>query len=143
MFILGKFKDYFTALEASLKIREITYSNCSALPCGELKHGTLALVSNKTTCIIISTNKLLHSKTISAINEIKARLGKIVLVTNSVESFKDCSLIDYLIKLPNVDENLIDLVSVIPFQLFALQLSLTKKINPDKPRNLAKSVTVE
>lgn len=143
LFILGKFKDYFTALEASLKIREITYSNCSALPCGELKHGTLALVSNKTTCIIISTNRLLHSKTISAINEIKARLGKIVLVTNSVESFKDCSLIDYLIELPNVDENLIDLVSVIPFQLFALQLSLTKKINPDKPRNLAKSVTVE
>lgn len=144
MFILGKYTDYYTSLEASLKIREITYSNCSALATGELKHGTLALVSNDTTCIIISTHKKLHSKTISAINEIKARNGKIVLVTCDIQSFDNCKLIDYFIPIPNLDnENLNDIVSVIPFQLFALQLSLSKNIDPDKPRNLAKSVTVE
>ena len=143
IFLLGKYKDYFTSMEASLKIREITYTNCAALPCGELKHGTLALVSNNTLCFVISTDNNLHTKNISAINEIKSRGGNIVLVSNNVKQFDCFNCIDYTIELPNIDSKLIDIVSVIPFQLIALEYSLYKNINPDQPRNLAKSVTVE
>ncbi len=143
MFLLGKYKDYFTATEASLKIREITYTNCAALPSGELKHGTLALVSKNTLCFVISTDNNLHTKNVSSINEIKARGGNVVLVTNDITAFNGCKCIDYVIKLPNVETKLIDIVSIIPFQLIALQYSLFKGINPDQPRNLAKSVTVE
>lgn len=143
LFLLGKHDDYFTAMEASLKIREITYTNCASLPSGELKHGTLALVSKDTLCFVISTNNNLHSKNTSSINEIKSRGGKVVLVTNNVKAFNDSKCIDYIIELPNIDSQLVSIVSVIPFQLIALQYSLFKGINPDQPRNLAKSVTVE
>lgn len=141
IFVLGKYRDYYTAMEASLKIREITYINCSALPSGELKHGTLALISPKSLSFVIITNSELVQKSINAINEIKARGGKVALITQL--DLEDRVDIDYLFKLDNIDEDLIDLVSVIPFQLFACLLSCKKGINPDKPRNLAKSVTVE
>ena len=140
LFILGKHTDYFTALEASLKLREITYHNIAALPSGELKHGTLALIDKDTTCIIIATNPETLDKNINSIHEIKARGGKIILVTQLDISHEN---IDYVIKLQNIDKDLIDIVSVIPFQLLALERSLDEKYNPDKPRNLAKSVTVE
>jgi glucosamine--fructose-6-phosphate aminotransferase (isomerizing) len=139
LFILGKYTDYYTALEASLKLREITYHNISALPSGELKHGTLALINNNSTCIVIATNMDTLDKNINSIHEIKARGGKVILVSQF-----DISIdVDYIIKLPNIDNDLIDIVSVIPFQLLALERSIDENYNPDKPRNLAKSVTVE
>ena len=141
LFVLGKHRDYYTALEASLKIREITYVNCSALPSGELKHGTLALISKDTLSFVVLTKKELIDKTLIAINEIKSRGGKVALVTQlDLQNNVD---VDYYFNLGNIDEALSDLVSVIPFQIFALLLSQHKGIDPDKPRNLAKSVTVE
>lgn len=140
IFILGKHTDYYTAMEASLKLREITYHNISALPSGELKHGTLALVDNNTTCIIIATNKNTLNKNLNAIHEIKARGGKVIIVTNQNV---DKNGFDFVIELPSELNDIIDIVSVIPFQLLALEKCFDNGYNPDKPRNLAKSVTVE
>lgn len=141
IFILGKYTDYFTAMEASLKLREITYNNVSALPSGELKHGTLALISNSTTCFCISTKKDTFEKNLNAVHEIKARGGKVILVTN--QNIENVDMFDYIIKLPNIKEEMIDIISAIPFQLLALEMCNDRGIDPDKPRNLAKSVTVE
>lgn len=141
IFILGKYTDYYTAMEASLKLREITYHNVSALPSGELKHGTLALVTENTTCIIVATNSDTLIKNLNSIHEIKARGGKIIVVTQL--DIVDTTNIDYIIRLPNIDEDMIDIISAIPFQLLALEKCLDLGYDPDKPRNLAKSVTVE
>lgn len=141
IFILGKYTDYYTAMEASLKLREITYNNISALPSGELKHGTLALISNNTTCFCIATKKHTLDKNLNAIHEIKARGGKVILVTN--QNIKNIDMFDYIISLPNIKEEMIDIISAIPFQLLALEICNNNGIDPDKPRNLAKSVTVE
>ena len=140
VFILGKYTDYYTAMEASLKLREITYHNITALASGELKHGTLALVDNNTTCFVISTNKETLSKNLNAISEIKARGGKVVLITNQII---ENSHFDFVINLPNTFDSIIDIVSIIPFQLLSLEKCFFNGYNPDKPRNLAKSVTVE
>lgn len=141
VFILGKYTDYCTALEASLKLREITYHNISALPSGELKHGTLALITENTTCIIIATKSNTLHKNLNSIHEIKARGGKVILVTELDIDINEN--IDYIIKLPAIDESIIDIISIIPFQILALEESIYLGYNPDKPRNLAKSVTVE
>lgn len=141
IFILGKYTDYYTAMEASLKLREITYNNVSALPSGELKHGTLALISNGTTCFCIATKKRTLDKNLNAIHEIKAREGKVILITN--QNIENINMFDYIIKLPNIKEEMIDIISAIPFQLLALEICNNYGIDPDKPRNLAKSVTVE
>lgn len=141
IFILGKYTDYYTAMEASLKLREITYNNVSALPSGELKHGTLALISKDTTCFCISTKKHTLDKNLNAVHEIKARGGKVILVTN--QNIENKGMFDYIISLPNIKEEMIDIISAIPFQLLALEICNDRGIDPDKPRNLAKSVTVE
>ena len=140
VFILGRARDYATALEASLKIRETCYIPTFALSCGELKHGTLALVDEDTLCIVINTTKSLIDKNSSTINEIQSRGGSVVTVstykiTNTIKQ------VEYSITLPKHSN--LDVVSIIPFQLLANDLSLHLKHNPDKPRNLAKSVTVE
>ncbi len=142
IFVLGKHTDYFTAMEGALKIKEIAYTNTSALAAGELKHGTLALIDENATCFIVITNKKILPKIISAINEIKARLGKVIAITQ-IHNEELQKLCDYIIYLPKINEKYIDLISVIPFQLFALYLSFYYGYNPDQPRNLAKSVTVE
>ncbi|MEG1752100.1 MAG: glutamine--fructose-6-phosphate transaminase (isomerizing) [Clostridia bacterium] len=132
-FILGKGEDFITAEEASLKIKEIAYINCLALPAGELKHGTLALIDDKTPVIIICTNNSYVSKCKSTKEEIEARGGKVLFVSQ----FETEPL------LQNFDHEFMPIPSIIPFQLSALKLSVLKGLNPDQPRNLAKSVTVE
>lgn len=139
VYFIGREQDYVTSLEASLKLKEIAYVNCIAVPAGELKHGTLALVDEDTIVVVTSTQEKLKSKTESTIQEIKARKGNVLLISN----FKHSADTDYSIVLPNFDELLMPIVSIVVLQNFAFLYSVKLGLNPDKPRNLAKSVTVE
>lgn len=141
VFFIGKNYDYITSQEASLKLKEISYINSVSLPSGELKHGTLALVDNKTIVFITSTNHSLLSKNLNSASEVKARGAKVIFVTN--EKIENNSNIDYIVPLENFDENLMPAYSIIFYQYLAVYTCLKFGLNPDKPRNLAKSVTVE
>ncbi|MBP3630159.1 MAG: glutamine--fructose-6-phosphate transaminase (isomerizing) [Clostridia bacterium] len=142
VFFIGRGEDAITADEASLKLKEISYINSNSYPSGELKHGFLALVEEGTPIVVICTNNELLEKTLNGANEAAARGGRIILVTPfevNVDNYK----IDHIIKLQSSNEDLLSLEAVIPLQLLAYYTSTGKGIDPDKPRNLAKSVTVE
>lgn len=143
VFFLGRGFDYITVTEASLKLKEITYINCSSYPAGELKHGFLALVDSLSLSIFLCTEQRLLSKTLSSIHEVHARGGKTVLITN-LDTFKiSTEHVDMFIKIKSFDESLMPITSIEFFQWLAYYTSISLGINPDKPRNLAKSVTVE
>ena len=139
IFFIGRQQDYVTSLEACLKLREISYINCNALPAGELKHGSLALVDDESLFFVISTQKKLKGKIENAIQEIKARGGKVFLVSQ----FRHEVECDFFMQLQSFDECFMPIVSVIPFQKLSYQVCMEQGFDPDKPRNLAKSVTVE
>ncbi len=139
-FFIGRDLDYLTAMEGSLKLKEISYLSCEAYPSGELKHGTLALIDDATLVVAIITNHNLKEKTLSGVHEVKARGAKVLIIS----PFKfDRADWDYFITLPKLNSSLMPILSVIPLQQLALDMSLKLGYNPDKPRNLAKSVTVE
>ena len=124
-----------------LSLKEISYIHSEALPFGELKHGSIALIEDGTPAIVIATDKKLLEKTISNIKEIKAR-GAQVLAITSIKSFP-ADVVDEVIFLPEVNEVFSPLLSSIPLQLIAYHVTIEKGLDVDKPRNLAKSVTVE
>ena len=138
IFFVGREFDYVTALEGSLKLKEISYINSFAIAAGELKHGTLALIDEDALVIAVCTQSRVKEKLLSNLEEIKARGGKIVLIT----SFNDILEKD-VIKVTAVKESLLPIVSIIPLQILALKVCESLGFNPDKPKNLAKSVTVE
>ncbi len=142
VFFIGRGEDAITADEASLKLKEISYINSNSYPSGELKHGFLALVEEGTPIVVICTKNELLEKTLNGANEAAARGGRIILVTPyevNVDNYK----IDYILKLKSNNQDLLSLEAVIPLQLLAYYTSTGKGVDPDKPRNLAKSVTVE
>ncbi len=139
IFFIGRQADYVTSLEASLKLKEISYINCWGIPAGELKHGTLALVDENTLVIAICTQESLKEKLESNLQEICARGGKIL----AVSQFDFSQVTDLQIRLKAHNELLMPLVSIVPLQLLAFEFARSLKLNPDMPRNLAKSVTVE
>ena len=141
LFFIGKGYDYVTCEESSLKIKEVTYINSQAYPAGELKHGFLALVEDGTIVFVIATQKSVFDKTLNSAYEAKARGAKLFVATQFNNS--QTKNADRLISLPAVAEDLMPVVSVICFQIIAYFTSIKKGINPDQPRNLAKSVTVE
>lgn len=139
IFFVGRGQDYVTSLEGALKLKEIAYLNCLGIAGGELKHGTLALVDGETLVIAISTQKGLKEKMENCIEEVRARGGKVLLVSQFEHNVKvDCKIV-----LPDFKEDFMPIISVVPLQLLALNFCLKLGYNPDKPRNLAKSVTVE
>lgn len=143
IFFIGKNEDYVTSMEASLKLKEISYINCSSLPSGELKHGTLSLIDEKSLVFITISKQELLSKNLASASEIKSRNGKVIVVTNlDIESqyLKD---VDFIFKFDACSEEFSSIVDIIFFQKLALKTCLKLGYNPDKPRNLAKSVTVE
>ncbi len=141
-FFIGRGKDYITCLEASLKLKEISYINAVACPSGELKHGSLALIEKGTTVFMPITEKALKEKSLISLGEVKTRGGKVIVLSpfDEVKQYIDES--DTFIKLPDLEDQTYQLATVY-FQLIAYHTSSIKGINPDKPRNLAKSVTVE
>ncbi|MGL4687561.1 MAG: glutamine--fructose-6-phosphate transaminase (isomerizing) [Fusobacteriaceae bacterium] len=141
-FYIGRGLDYKVALEGSLKMKEVSYIHTEAFPSGELKHGTIALIEKGIPVIVLATQKDLIEKSISNIKELKAREAKIITIAQ--ESDKDLSEVsDRIIFIPDTLDITSGLLSVIPLQLLAYYTSVYRGIDVDKPRNLAKSVTVE
>ena len=139
MFFIGRGADYTVALEGSLKLKEISYIHSEAYPSGELKHGPIALIENGVTVISVLTNRLLVEKSISNIQEVVTRGAKTFIVTNQDLNHE----FDEVIKIPKTNSVIAPILSIIPLQLLAYYISKEKGLDVDKPRNLAKSVTVE
>jgi glucosamine--fructose-6-phosphate aminotransferase (isomerizing) len=142
VFFIGRSLDYDVALEGSLKLKEISYIHAEAYAAGELKHGTLALIVDSLPVIAIATQKSVYEKTLSNIKEVKAR-DAVVIGIASVTDTELEKYVDHVIKVPDTDEMLIPLLAVVPLQLLAYYAAITRGCDVDKPRNLAKSVTVE
>lgn len=139
---IGRNLNYPLALEGALKLKEISYIHAEAYPAGELKHGPIALVSEDTPTLAICPTDSIYAKTISNIEEVKARSGKVITIaTGGDEKIKGIS--DDVIYVPKVDEILYPLVIIIPLQLFAYHIAELKGCDIDHPRNLAKAVSVE
>jgi glucosamine--fructose-6-phosphate aminotransferase (isomerizing) len=135
---LGRKFSYITALEGSLKLKEIAYLHSEAYPAGEMKHGPIALIDENFPSVVIAPNDSLYEKTISNLQEIKARKGKVILVSD-----KQNKNADDLIFLPSTEEILTPFLTTPPLYLFAYYAAKFLKREIDRPRNLAKSVTVE
>ena len=140
MFFLGRGLDYYSALEASLKLKEISYIHSEAYAAGELKHGPIALIENDVNVIGIITNPLLVEKTVSNMQEVITRGAKTLVITNQNI---DNSQFFKVINIPETDPRFAPVLSIIPLQLLSYYISKAKGLDVDKPRNLAKSVTVE
>ena len=140
MFFIGRGNDYNLAEEASLKVKEVSYIHSEAYPAGELKHGSIALIEKNTAVIGIITDSNLYEKTLSNIEEVISRGAKVLLVTNQNIENKQ---IENIIDIPKIDSLISPVLAVIPMQLLAYYISQFKGLDSDKPRNLAKSVTVE
>ena len=141
IFFIGRGIDYALAMEGSLKLKEISYKHSEAYAAGELKHGTISLIEEGTPVIAIVTDEKVASKTISNIKEVKSRGAYVILVTN--KEFEDNSFYDEKILIPKVNELLSPLLAVIPLQVISYELAKINGCSIDKPKNLAKSVTVE
>ena len=142
VFFIGRGVDYCISLEASLKLKELSYIHSEAYAAGELKHGTISLIEENTPVIAIATQDDLYAKTISNLKEVKARGAKVVLICNE-NSPIDKSLTDLVVKIPSNMDIFTPLCSIVPLQLFAYHTAVLRGCDVDRPRNLAKSVTVE
>ncbi len=142
IFFIGRNLDYAVCLEGSLKLKEISYIHSEAYAAGELKHGTISLIEDGTLVIALATGADLFDKTVSNVKEVKARGAVVMGVTTENQDDMD-SVADHVVKIPLINETLLPSLSVIPLQLFGYYVASLKGCDIDKPRNLAKSVTVE
>jgi len=139
---LGRGYNFPVALEGALKLKEISYIHAEGYPAAEMKHGPIALIDENMPVVAIATRKGSYQKVVSNIQEVKARNGKIIgIVTEGDVSVRDMA--DYVIEIPETDDFLDPLITVIPLQLLAYHIAVMRGCNVDQPRNLAKSVTVE
>lgn len=142
IFYIGRGADYFLAEEASLKLKEVSYIHSEAYPAGELKHGTISLITDGVPVIAIANTRELYDKMINNIKEVRAR-GAYVLLLCGADFPETTGIADTVIRLPVLREELMPLPTATAFQLFAYYTSVLRGCDVDKPRNLAKSVTVE
>ena len=140
IFFIGRGIDYALSMEGSLKLKEISYINSVAYAAGELKHGTISLIDKQTPVIALSTDENLREKTISNIKEVKARDAYTIFVTNE---YIDSDFYDDIIVVDKIHELLQPIITIIPLQLLSYEVAKLNGCDIDKPRNLAKSVTVE
>ena len=142
IYFIGRGLDYAVATEGSLKLKEISYLHSEAMPAGELKHGTLALVTEGTPVVVVNTQQHVYDKTTSALQEVKARGAKVIGVAydddTEIEAYTD-----HLLKIPRTLDLLSPVLSIVPLQLLAYHVAEHRGLDIDQPRNLAKSVTVE
>lgn len=154
IYFIGRGQDYAVALEGSLKLKEISYIHSEAYASGELKHGPIALIENNTLVLGIATNPVTAPKTMSNIEEVIARGADTIFITNQNSTTdelsenksitkSDIEKVHYLIEVPEINTFLSPISTIIPMQLFAYYIAKAKKLDVDKPRNLAKSITVE
>ena len=142
IFFIGRGIDYALSLEGSLKLKEISYIHSEAYPAGELKHGTISLIEKNTPVIAIVTDENIYEKTISNIKEVVSR-GAYVILIISKHLDKEGDFYNEKIVIENTNSLINSLIAIIPLQLLAYNIALLKGCDIDKPRNLAKSVTVE
>ena len=142
VYFIGRGLDYAIAMEGSLKLKEISYLHSEAMPAGELKHGTLALITDGVPVIVILTQRAVYDKTISAVQEIKARGGKIIAVAYDTDT-EIHKYADIVMRIPDIEDLLGPVAAVVPLQLLAYHVARMRGHDIDQPRNLAKSVTVE
>lgn len=140
LYMIGRNFDYVTALESSLKLKEISYIHSEAYASGELKHGTISLIDDSTFVFAFLTDKQLLEKSLSNVNEVISRGGKVIML--SQYNIKNSNVFKN-IKLTSVDDFYMPIVTIVLMQLIAFHVSIMRGLNPDKPRSLAKSVTVE
>ncbi|MCY3580031.1 MAG: glutamine--fructose-6-phosphate transaminase (isomerizing) [bacterium] len=142
VYFIGRGLDHATAMEGALKLKEISYIHAEAMPSGELKHGTLALISPGVPVVAVATNPKVHSKVLLGLQEVKARRGQVIAV-----AFEDDqeigSVVDHVIRIPRTAHLLSPILAAIPLQLLAYHTARRLGRDIDQPRNLAKSVTVE
>jgi glutamine---fructose-6-phosphate transaminase (isomerizing) len=139
---LGRGVNFPVALEGALKLKEISYIHAEGYPAAEMKHGPIALIDEDMPVVVLATNVSAYDKIVSNIQEVKARNGKIIAVVNEGDT-EITALADYTIAIPETEEILSPLLTVVPLQLLSYHIALMRGTNVDQPRNLAKSVTVE
>ncbi len=142
VFFIGRGLDYAISLEGSLKLKEISYIHSEAYAAGELKHGTISLIEEGTPVFAVATQSDLLEKTLGNIKEVKARGAKVIALVGENHSAAD-EIADDVIRIPEISDELMPSLSVVPLQIFAYYMALGRGCDVDKPRNLAKSVTVE
>jgi len=142
VFFIGRLIDYYISLEGSLKLKEISYIHSETYPAGELKHGTISLIEDMTPVIAVITDKNIYEKTISNIKEVKAR-GAYTLVLKRKGLKIDLDSFDDLIEIDDLNDLVLPILAIVPLQLLAFNVAKLLGYDIDKPRNLAKSVTVE
>jgi len=139
---IGRGLDYALSMEGSLKLKEISYIHSESYAAGELKHGTISLVTEEMPVIAVATQSDLIEKTISNIKEVKSRGAKVIMIcSEDVED--DKSVTNHLIKLPKINDILMPMLAAVPMQYIAYYTAVLRGCDVDQPRNLAKSVTVE
>ena len=141
-FFIGRGFDYALSLEGSLKLKEISYVHSDAYAAGELKHGTISLITDGVPVIALATQKQVYEKTISNAKETKSRGAKVLLFTTK-DAVVPEGVADYVVRLDEYEDLLMPLQLIVPLQLFAYYMAVLRGCDVDKPRNLAKSVTVE
>ena len=139
---MGRGYSYPIAMEGALKLKEISYIHAEGYPAAEMKHGPIALIDNEMPVVVIAPHNTIYDKTISNIQEIKARKGRILAIVNNNDD-KVKEIADYTIEIPETEECLATLLSIVPLQLLSYHIAVKKGRDVDMPRNLAKSVTVE
>ena len=139
---LGRGYNFPVALEGALKLKEISYIHAEGYPAAEMKHGPIALVDDQLPVVFIATKDAYHEKVVSNMQEIKARKGRVISVITEGDEFS-ASLSESIMPVPAADEIVAPMLSVVPLQLLAYYIGVMKGYDVDKPRNLAKSITVE
>lgn len=139
---LGRGVNFPVALEGALKLKEISYIHAEGYPAAEMKHGPIALIDEEMPVVFLCTNMSAYEKILSNIQEVKARKGRIIAIVNQGDT-QVRDMVDHVIEVPETDEMLSPLVTMIPLQLLAYHIAILRGCNVDQPRNLAKSVTVE
>ena len=142
LFFMGRGFDYALSLEGSLKLKEISYIHSDAYAAGELKHGTISLVVKGTPVVALATQQTIYEKTISNVKETRSRGARVILFTRESAKVPE-DVADYVVRLPEYEDIFMPLLLIVPLQLFAYYMSVLRGCDVDKPRNLAKSVTVE
>jgi glucosamine--fructose-6-phosphate aminotransferase (isomerizing) len=139
---LGRGYNFPVALEGALKLKEISYIHAEGYPAAEMKHGPIALIDEEMPVVFLATNQCAYEKIVSNVQEVKARKGKIIAVVNKGDT-QIRALADHVIEVPETEEVLSPLITIVPLQLLAYHIAILRGCNVDQPRNLAKSVTVE
>jgi len=139
---LGRFFNFPVALEGALKLKEISYIHAEGYPAAEMKHGPIALIDENMPVVFIATQDRVYNKIMTNIEEVRARKGKVIAIATEGDRLIQ-EKADHVIYIPKIDACLAPLLTVIPLQLLAYHIAVLRGCDVDKPRNLAKSVTVE